>query len=122
MVKRRKHQRIKSPQLLPVVNANSGKQLGMLVDLSFSGLLMITTSDLLIDTIYQIQIVLPQLVGTSKKIEFSAEVAWADSPEENGACWTGFKIINISDYELERIGQLFDQWSLAQNKSAVQNQ
>ncbi len=121
MVERRKHKRIKSPQLLPVLNANTSKQLGMLVDLSFSGLLMITTSDLLIDTIYQIQIVLPQLVGTSTKIEFAAEVAWADSPEENGACWTGFKIINISDFELERVGQLFDLWSLEQKKSVIQN-
>ncbi len=120
MVERRKHKRVKSPQLLPVIDVNSKKQLGRLVDLSQGGLLMITTSNLPIDNIYQLQIDLPQHVGALNKIEFSAEVAWSESPEANESCWTGFQIIDISDYELEQIGQLIDQWSHAQTDSAIQ--
>ncbi len=113
MAERRKNSRVKSPQLLPVLDANSGEQLGLLGDLSLGGLLMITTNELLIDAIYHLQILLPQPAGASNKIEFSAEVAWSESMEENGACWTGFHIIDISDYEIERIGQLIDQWAIA---------
>jgi c-di-GMP-binding flagellar brake protein YcgR len=119
MVERRKHKRVRSPQLLPIIDVNSNEQLGKLADLSYGGLLMITTSYLPVDNIYQLQIDLPQHVGASNKIEFAAEVAWSESPEANEACWAGFHIIDISDYELEQIGRLIDQWSLAQNNLVI---
>ncbi|MEE9346097.1 MAG: PilZ domain-containing protein [Methylococcales bacterium] len=120
-MERRQHKRSKSPQLLPVLNVISGEQLGMLVELSFGGLQIMTTSDLLIDAIYHLQIVFPQPEGPSEKIEFSAEVEWFDSRKQNGVCWAGFQIINISDYELERVGRLVNLWSIAQNNASTQD-
>ncbi len=117
MVERRKHKRSKSPQLLPVLNKSSGEQLGMLVDLSIGGLLMITMGDVQVNQIYQLQIILPQPAGKSKTIEFSAEVAWADLQQPKETSWAGFQVIDITDYELERIGELIDTWSLAEIRS-----
>lgn len=118
MIERRKHKRSKSPQGLPILHAETGEQLGMLVDLSLGGLLMMSMRTMQVNSIHPLQIVLPLSAGESKDILFSAEVAWIDPTNRNGTFWTGFHVIDISEYELERIGQLVDQWALEENRIA----
>lgn len=70
-----------------------------------------------INRTYPLQIILPLSEGESKNIRLSAEVAWIDSTNHQGAFWTGFHVIDISEYELERIGQLVDKWALEENRT-----
>ncbi len=118
MVEKRKHKRSKSPQGLPILHAKTGEQLGMLVDLSLGGLLMMSIKAMEINRTYPLQIILPLSEGESINIRLSAEVAWIDSTNHQGTFWAGFHVIDISEYELERIGQLVDKWALEENSTA----
>ena len=118
MIERRKHKRSRSPQGLPILHANTGEQLGMLMDLSLGGLLMMSMSAMEVNRTYPLRIILPLSDCESKNIRLSAEVAWIDPTNRNGTFWAGFHVIDISEYELERIGQLVDQWALEQNRTA----
>ncbi len=110
MIEKRKHHRVHSPQPLVVVDRKTGKELGRLVDLSVGGLLIKTHAIMQVEDVYQLQIMLPQPLGESKQIEITAEVVWVDTLEENATHCAGFLAIEISDYELERIEHLLNQW------------
>lgn len=112
MNERRKHQRINSPEPVPVLNRTTGERIGLLVDLSFGGLLLESETLLQVEETYQLQIMLPQAVGKSKKIEFTAEIVWAKTQEQHNTYSAGLQVIEISDYELERIEQLLELWVL----------
>ena len=109
MKERRKHKRIQSPQPLPVLDRTTGKQLGLLVDLSIGGLLIETKTLLQVGSVYQLQIILLQTVSKSK-IELSAEVVWSEAKGQQEIYCAGLLAIEISDYELERIEQLLELW------------
>ncbi|MCH9698670.1 MAG: PilZ domain-containing protein [Gammaproteobacteria bacterium] len=112
MNERRKHKRINSPEPLPVLDRITGDRIGLLVDLSFGGLLLESNTLLQVEETYQLQIILPQAVGKSKKIEFTAEIVWSNTQEPHNTFCAGLQVIEISDYELERIEQLLGLWML----------
>ena len=111
MIERRKHKRSKSHYPLPVMDRNTGEQLGILIDLSLSGLLMRTMRTVRINSTYPLQIIFPLTIGKSNNIEFSAKIVWIDSLEQKGL-YAGLSFIDVSDDALDRIRQLVDLWSL----------
>ncbi len=112
MKERRQHERINSPQPLPVLDQMTGEQLGLLIDLSIDGLLIETNTLLQAGSVYQLEVMLPLAVDRSKNIEFTVKVAWAEAEGQTGVYCAGLFAIDLSDYELVNIEQLLKLWVL----------
>ena len=117
MTNRRKHRRYVSPEPFEVYHNESGKLLGLLVDLSVGGLLLRADSCLESGTVYQLKIKLKERLVESRIIRFCAEVVWVNHLKQQGISCAGFLITDISDDDLERIEQLLDAWEVAMSNT-----
>ncbi|HFD12412.1 MAG TPA: PilZ domain-containing protein [Crenotrichaceae bacterium] len=111
MFERRKYKRSRSPQLMPVIDLYTDKSIGMLVDLSLGGMLMMAIQPIPSHRIFQLQVKLPEPIKGSHAIEFGAESVWGDPPEQLGTCWAGFQVIDISEENKEIVAELVEIWS-----------
>ncbi len=113
MIEQRKHRRYISPEPFEIYYRDSGKLLGVLVDLSVGGLLLRADSNLESGTVYQLKIKLKERLLDSNRIHFGAEVVWVNQFKQQGISCAGFLITEISDDDQERIEQLLDAWEVA---------
>ena len=92
--KRRKN-RVTIPDQPHILDANSGKVLGELVNLSADGLMAVSHRGIAGGTVFQMRI---PLVRGDKKVEIlvGAESLWCDDANGSGAYSIGFQIIDIS--------------------------
>lgn len=112
MKERRQQERINSPFPLPVLDQMTGEQLGLLIDLSIDGLLIETDTLLEVESIYQLQVMLPETVDQSNNIEFSVKVVWAEARSQKGVFCAGLFATDLSDYALVNIEQMLEFWML----------
>jgi len=119
MHQRRQYERSQSPQLMSVIDRYSDQSIGMLVDLSPGGLLIMVDEPISVHRVFQLQIKLPESVNGSDVLEFGAESVWVDSSGQIGVCWVGFQIIDISDHYKSVVEELVEIWS--EQETAQQN-
>ena len=102
----RRQQRIEPQRPILVVNINTQKPMGALVNISLEGLMVM--SDTIIDTnrIYQISLQLNDPVNGHKHIDLGVDCLWNRSETENQRYWAGFQIIDASRSSLNRIEML----------------
>lgn len=105
--------------MMPVIDVHADKSIGMLVDLSLGGLLLMAIQPIPVHRVFQLQVKLPQEIHGSDIIEFGAESVWGDPPGQTGTCWAGFQIIDISEHHRSIIEELVEIWSRENTGQAV---
>jgi len=96
----RRKTRVTIPEHPQILDANSGKVLGELVNLSTDGLMAVSPDGIACGTVCQMRI---PLVQGDRHVEIlvGAESLWCDDANDSGSYWTGFQIIDISSEHQE---------------------
>jgi len=113
-VSRMKEQR-KSPrkianQVLEVSDQITGTQIGRVVNITAEGLMLLSEEPIVIDSVYQLDLLLPDSKGGQTKISFGAEAVWTTDATQPDSFWTGFRIIDISSDDVLLIDGLILDW------------
>ena len=112
MVERRDIQRRHLMFHLRVYDADSGRELGTLTDVSPEGLMVTGEQRLTLGRRFRMFMRLPPALSSHPEIEFAATVAWS-SNEINPAFWdTGFRDLELDDDDREVLKALMDEFDL----------
>lgn len=112
-VSRRKHPRHNLREAVRVVDKASGESVGTVANLSLEGLMLVNSSPLHADHIYQLCLtvnggVIPGEDGRTHEIQMGVDCLWS-SPAQSAsasAYWSGCQIIDISEADFELIKKL----------------
>ncbi|WP_370981278.1 PilZ domain-containing protein [Agaribacterium sp. ZY112] len=88
----RRHERHPIERSLVVKNSLTNKSLGMLVNLSRDGLMLLGATQLNEGGVYQVQMEFPD----QALLHLGLECLWLNDSTESDKSWAGFKIIDIS--------------------------
>ena len=101
MQSQRKHKRHKLPQLpqpTQVYNSIGTEYLGVLVNISLEGLLIMSDAGLKTDTLYQLTLKFPEPFCGVMELSLGVDCLWVDSASGLGqSYWSGCHIIDISE-------------------------
>lgn len=95
---------------IDILDAESNQVIGSLVNMSLSGFMMITNKPLPENYVFQFIIVFSPDTPDSNSIRVGAESLWLQEIEGSSQCWIGFHIIDISEQDQARIGELIGNW------------
>ncbi|MEO5629256.1 MAG: PilZ domain-containing protein [Thermomonas sp.] len=90
-----------------VIDSMSGHRIGQLGNLSLGGMLLMASTPLAEDALYQLRFALPDSAGDA--IEVGAHVLWCDAASAPGQFWAGIRFLGL---EPETTGRL-RAWSQA---------
>jgi c-di-GMP-binding flagellar brake protein YcgR len=88
-----------TPHLVRVINDDTGKTVGRVVDITADGMMLVTKDKIIVGQHYNFRIVLPVMVHHRTDVTLEARAVWinADSNSEYSKC--GFKFINLAGEE-----------------------
>ncbi|MBV1915171.1 MAG: PilZ domain-containing protein [Pseudomonadales bacterium] len=89
-----------------VIDLDSGKHIGNLLNISTGGLMLLGTDPIELDKLYQLEIQLASPVNGLSTIQVGADSLWSNPSSDSSTFWTGFQIIDISDDSQRAINQL----------------
>ncbi|MFT7560534.1 MAG: hypothetical protein ACI93R_002454 [Flavobacteriales bacterium] len=92
-----------------VKNVISGQSMGMLVNLSDDGFMIIGPEQTSEGNTYQLKLELSAEILGSNKIDLAAECLWLNLADSEEKIWTGFRIIDIAESDRSRIIELIEQ-------------
>lgn len=96
---------------IDVLDINSEKPLGTLVNISTGGFMLFSNNPLDTNRLFQVRLLIPESV-VGETLELGAESLWCSDASDSGGYWTGFQIIDISDRGIELTKQLLDNWTM----------
>ncbi|HSC75848.1 MAG TPA: PilZ domain-containing protein [Pseudomonadales bacterium] len=110
---RRKHERHSLRNAVHVIDKATGQSVGTVANLSLEGLMLVNSTPLHADCIYQLSLtiaesVLPGLDGGVHDIPLGVDCLWS-SPAQSAstsAYWSGCQIIDVSESDFELIKKL----------------
>ncbi len=104
---RRSKRRQTVETVVTIMDRMSGDAVGRLVNITTEGLMLVNTSPLSTDTLYQVSLMLPEPINGVNEIELGMDCLWT-SPTTADAdmYWSGCHIIDISDDMLVHLEQL----------------
>ncbi len=112
MKEKRINPRKRVNEKIEVVDNNTGTRLGFLVNISATGLMLLSDTALSPNQLFQLSLVPPSPLGGVATVDFGAECLWAqDSDSDGSPCWAGFQIIDISEQGAGLITQLMADWT-----------
>ena len=89
-----------------VIDLDSGKHIGNLLNISAGGLMLLSTNPIDLDRLYQLEIQLNSAINGLSVIQLGADSLWSKPSGDNTQFWTGFQIIDISEDNQQAITQL----------------
>jgi hypothetical protein len=95
MNERRKHPRIRVQHSIDVFDLEREQKIGRLVDLSITGLMLLSHGLVEVNRVFHLQLLLPPELEIPQ-IRFGAESLWREAGFDAGSCWAGFHIIDLS--------------------------
>ena len=107
VAEQRRERRIELAEPLNVLDANSGRLLGQLVNASRDGLMVVGPCSIAAGTIFQLHIPL-RLHDEVQHLVLGAENLWCNDANETGAYWSGFQIIDISPQDRQLLSVLLN--------------
>ena len=107
----RKHQRIEINQVITVNDLINGGDFGELVNATVEGIMLITESEIPVNSIYQLALNLPFELQGSDKIILGADCLWCREVEKIQRFWSGFQIIDASEVAAAQMAELIDHYS-----------
>ncbi|MBP6299641.1 MAG: PilZ domain-containing protein [Arenimonas sp.] len=92
----RRLKRRKSEQLIKVTDAMTLTPLGLVADLSESGMMIITSTLICPDALYQCELIFPRSINILAPIKIGVQELWSETNVHNGQHMVGFRFIDIS--------------------------
>jgi len=90
-----------------VTDVISGRRLGLLGNLSASGMLLLDIDEPPSEAVFQVSFVLPNGLRTgAAPLEVGIQEQWHELAASTGRVWAGYRIIAISDED----GRRLDRW------------
>lgn len=109
MLEKRKHKRKNLLYYLPVIDRNTGGQIGHLVDITRDGMMLISKEPIEKGLMFQIRIELPAVISGHVQIEFDAESRWNTKDVNPEFFDTGFRFRDINVRTAAIIEQLISE-------------
>ena len=72
--------------------------------------MLLSEEPIVTDSVYQLDLLLPDTAGGQSKISFGAEAVWTTEATQPDSFWTGFRIIDISSDDVLLIDELILNW------------
>lgn len=94
------------PDNVPVVDHLREQSIGRLTNVSETGMLLLTSADLVDDALYQLSFGLPGARHPAPAIAVGVHLLWQEPAQAPGQSWAGFRFLTIS----EEHRQLIRQW------------
>ncbi|MAT66624.1 MAG: hypothetical protein CMN57_13410 [Gammaproteobacteria bacterium] len=95
MEEKRQHARKAVPAGVRVRDLNTGQELGTLLNLSPSGMMIFCEQPLPANAVYQCELELGAAARSSEPLRLGVESLWCQASEQPGAWWAGLRIIDI---------------------------
>lgn len=106
----RRHQRTEINQTIPIIDMINGGVFGELVNVTVEGIMVITDTEIPINSIYQLALQLPAEFGDNHSLEVGADCLWCRKIENFHRYWAGFQIIDASDTAFAQLEQLISHY------------
>jgi hypothetical protein len=94
--------RIRIDENIELIDINMEQSLGKLINISAGGFMLLASSDIPTNQLFQLRLSLPE----EDSVEFGAECLWVQETSDEGHFWVGFQIIDISEQATDRIESL----------------
>jgi hypothetical protein len=95
MVNHRNRPRKNTPHLVRVLDSESGRVLGRVVDITADGLLLMSTNPMDIGRKIRIRVVLPVMVNNRSDVEIDAEIVWSKQDPNPSYFQAGIKFLSL---------------------------
>ena len=99
----RRLKRRKTDQLISVVDTMTQKPMGLVADLSESGMMLISNSPITQDALYQCELIFPRHLGIQAPIKAGIQELWSDSENHQGQNVVGFRFVDINNEDRMQI-------------------
>jgi hypothetical protein len=99
----RRQKRRKTEQLITVIDSLTLKQLGLVADLSESGMMVISSIIIEPDSLFQCELNFPRSVDIHRPIKVGIQELWSESDSRNGQHIVGFRFIDIDQEDRMQI-------------------
>ena len=103
---RRKSARKSFARPLEVMDRNSGRVAGRVVDISLDGLMVESDQEIPVNHIFQFSIALSPGSSEQTTLELGADCLWCERASDLKRCWAGFQIIDISARDRQVLEQV----------------
>lgn len=104
----RRKRRREVADTIDVVDSMTEMVVGRVGNLSESGMLLIASTPLTHDALYQLRFTLPASGGSPQPMEVGAHLLWQDASSVPGHVWTGFRFITVLDHQLAELRDWLD--------------
>ena len=104
----RGQQRIEVSEVIKVVDRQTGKTVGQLVNISEDGLMLLSSEPIPENSIFQLSLEFAANSASAADgpVMIGVESLWSNSSSDQSQHWVGFYIIDISEQDLEHIRKL----------------
>jgi len=96
----RRARRRKPSHKIDIIDSMTTQIVGLLGDLSETGMLLFANKPLISDALYQFRFRLTSDAGGSQTVEVGAHELWSDDAAAPGQIWTGLRFIDVSPTDL----------------------
>lgn len=104
---KRRHERFNVSSPLSVVDTISAQSLGVIVNVSVEGMMLLGAKDIVDGAVYQVDIPIEPAEGLI--LSLGIECLWSADADSEGKSWSGFKIIDIGESDKHLLDQLIKQ-------------
>ena len=111
MTDKRKSPRKIADEVLQVSDQITGTHIGRIVNISAEGLMLLSHEPIVMGSVYQLEMEIPEGGGDIKRVAFGAEAVWTTEATQPDSYWTGFRIIDISSEGVLSIDDLILDWN-----------
>jgi c-di-GMP-binding flagellar brake protein YcgR len=117
MANKRKHERVKPIDHFLVVDTQTDKFIGRVVNMSSGGIKVIGVNQISVSNSYHCRMALPEKINGKNEIMFTAECKWSDKNDFMKMYETGFEFKQISDQDQDILQSLLNEWCMTKSGS-----
>lgn len=103
---KRRHERVEIARPLKVIDTMSNQSLGLVVNISLEGLMLIGEKAVVDGAVYQVE--LPVNNG-DETLKLGIECLWSSEADSENKNWSGYRVIDICDEDKAALNSLIDQ-------------
>jgi hypothetical protein len=103
MFDNRMNDRSRATGKIPVISRSTGKQVGLLVDVSSEGMLVMTKEDLAENRVLELALELPDQIEVGGQLDLDAEVIWTKHSVHLGIINNGMRLRYLSTEAAEKL-------------------
>ncbi len=95
MLKQRNRPRKNTPHPVKVLDAETGKVLGRVVDITADGMMVVGSAKIESGVVMDLRIILPRMVDGKMDITVQAEIVWSGQDTNPSFFKSGFRFLNM---------------------------